>query len=138
QWSTAASAGFTTGKPWLPVAADAAQVNVESQRDDQGSILTLYCRLIALRRGEPALEVGRFEPVRVEGDVLAYVRRSRKDESDFLVALNLGSRPHALRGLGNSSRGTIALSTHLDRAGETVGEELALRADEGVIVRLAP
>jgi len=136
QWSAAASAGFTTGKPWLPVAADAAQVNVESQRDDQGSILTLYCRLIALRRGEPALEVGRFEPVRVEGDVLAYMRRSRKGESDFLVVLNLGSNPHRLERLGGTPEGTIALSTHLDRSGERVGIDLELRAHEGVIVRL--
>src|SRR6185312_10201126 len=131
QWSTAASAGFTTGKPWLPVAADAAQVNVESQRDDQGSMLTLYSRLVALRRGEPALEVGRFEPVRVEGDVLAYMRRSRKGESDFLVVLNLGPSPHRLERLGGSPEGTIAVSTHLDRAGERIGVDLGLRANEG-------
>lgn len=137
QWSAGENAGFTTGASWLPIASDFARANVEAERDDPRSMLTLYHSLIALRRGEAALEVGRFEPVRVEDDVLAYMRRGRKGESDFLVALNLGSQPRTLRRLRDSPRGTIALSTHLDRAGESVGEELRLRADEGVIVRLA-
>jgi len=137
QWSAQENAGFTTGTPWLPVAEDFERANVEAERDDPRSMLTLYRRLISMRRGAAALEVGRFEPVRVEGDVLAYLRRGRKDEGDFLVALNLGSQPHSLRALADPFRGTIALSTHLDRVGEAVGMELALRGDEGVIVRLA-
>jgi alpha-glucosidase len=136
QWSAGANAGFSPARPWLPIADDFERANVAVERDDPHSILTLYHRLIALRRGEAALEVGRFEPVRVEGDVLAFARRGRKDEGDFLVALNLGPQPHSLRALADSLRGTIALSTHLDRVGEAIGPELALRADEGVIVRL--
>ncbi len=134
QWSAAANAGFTTGAPWLPVADDFTRVNVEAQRGDSGSMLALYNRLIALRRGEPALEVGRYEPVEAEDDVLAYVRRARESESAFLVALNLGARANVLRPIGG---GDIVLSTHLDRDGEHVAGELRLRADEGVVVRLA-
>jgi alpha-glucosidase len=137
QWSAEAKAGFTTGEPWLPIAEDFARVNVEAERDDPTSMLTLYCRLIALRRGEPALEVGRFEPVQAEGDVLAYVRRSRGGECDFLIALNLGSTAQVLRRGTQAREGAVALSTHLDRAGEPVAGDLQLRADEGLIVRLA-
>ncbi|MGE5097481.1 MAG: alpha-amylase family glycosyl hydrolase [Betaproteobacteria bacterium] len=137
QWNAAANAGFTTGEPWLPVADDYARVNVEAQRDDPHSMLTLYCRLIGLRRGEPALEVGRFEPIAADGDVLAYVRRGRQDECPFLVALNLGPRGHVLHRPPGAPAGTIVLSTHLDRHGERVEGNLALRGDEGVIVRLA-
>src|SRR5260221_1844241 len=134
QWSAAANAGFTTGAPWLPVADDFTRVNVEAQRGDSGSMLALYNRLIALRRGEPALEVGRYEPVEAEDDVLAYVRRARESESAFLVALNLGARANVLRPIGG---GRLVVSTHLDRDGEHVAGELRLRADEGVVVRLA-
>jgi alpha-glucosidase len=137
QWSAEAKAGFTTGEPWLPIAEDFARVNVEAERDDPTSMLALYCRLIALRRGEPALEVGRFEPVQAEGDVLAYVRRARGGECDFLIALNLGSTAQVLRAGPQAREGTVALSTHLDRAGEPVAGDLPLRADEGLIVRLA-
>ena len=39
QWSAAKNAGFTAGKPWLPIAEDYAQNNVEAERDDPFSIL---------------------------------------------------------------------------------------------------
>jgi alpha-glucosidase len=129
QWSAAAHAGFTTAQPWLPVAADYEEVNVEAQRDDPASMLTLYTRLIGLRRGEPALAVGSFELLEGAPDVLAYIRGGK-----FLVALNLGARALTLpvaRG------GHLALSTQLDRADELISTHLALRSNEGVIVRLA-
>lgn len=135
QWSAAPNAGFTTGDPWLPIADDYAEVNVEARRTDPRSILGLYAQLTTLRRGEPALEVGRFQPVEAEGDVLAYLRLSRGGESDFLVALNLGAQPQSLA-LAADVSGTVALSTHMDRAGTHVSAALDLRPDEGVILRL--
>jgi alpha-glucosidase len=137
QWSAAAQAGFTPGEPWLPLAPDYRDVNVAAQRDDAKSTLTLYRRLIALRRAEPALEVGRFELVETQGEVLAYIRRSRRGESDFLIALNLDARPRRVPLRATDRGGAIALSTHLDRAGEPVGGGIELRGDEGVIVRLS-
>ena len=134
QWNAAANAGFTTGKPWLPLAPDYREVNVAAQRDAPGSMLRLYRELIALRRSEPALAVGRFDAIKTEGDVLAYIRRASREERHFLVALNLGHQPQSLR--ANLS-GTLAISTHRDRAGERIEGTIALRPDEGVIVRLA-
>jgi len=136
QWSAAAQAGFTAGEPWLPLAPDYRDVNAAAQRDDAKSMLTLYRRLIALRRAEPALEVGRFELVETEGQVLAYIRRSRRGESDFLIALNLDARPGRVQPRATDRGGAIALSTHLDRAGEAVDGAIELRGDEGAIVRL--
>jgi alpha-glucosidase len=136
QWSAGPGAGFTTGEPWLPVADDWRRVNVEAQRGDPRSILALYRRLIALRRGEPALEVGGFEPVSAAGDVLAYARRTPAGGSDFLVALNLGPEPHVLPAPEWFRGGAVALSTHLDREGERVQGDVELRGDEGVVVRV--
>jgi hypothetical protein len=53
------------------------------------------------------------------------------------VALNLEPEPKAVVFTEDEVRGRIALSTHTDRRGEEVGRELALRADEGVVVELA-
>jgi len=47
--------------------------------------------------------------------------------------LNLGARAQGMRA---GDPGAIALSTHLDRAGERVDQALELRAHEGVIVRI--
>jgi alpha-glucosidase len=133
-WSAAQNAGFTTGEPWLPVAADYREVNVQAERENPRSLLVLYRRLIDMRRGEPVLELGHYEPVEAEGDVLAYLRRAPNDGSVFLIALNLGSTPQILRRA--AAEGAIEISTWLDRVGEPVQENLYLRADEGVVVRL--
>ncbi|MGH7875202.1 MAG: alpha-amylase family glycosyl hydrolase [Candidatus Binatia bacterium] len=134
QWSAEKNAGFTTGKRWLPIAQDYTQMNVEVERDDPVSILTLYSSLIKVRRGESALEVGQFEPMEAEGDMLTYVRRDR--ESAFLIALNLGRQPQTINFSNKASDGRIALSTYLDRVGQDVRGELHLRAEEGLLVRL--
>jgi alpha-glucosidase len=136
QWSPQPNAGFTTAAPWLPIAHDFKQRNVDVQRDDPFSILTLYRQLIDLRRGEPALEVGRLELVEAAGDLLAYVRRARAGEDDFLIALNLGSNPHTLHCAAEIGAGVVVLSTLMDRAGEQVSGTVELRPDEGLLVRL--
>jgi alpha-glucosidase len=128
QWSDAPQAGFTSGEPWLPPAANYRQVNVAAQRQDPESMLALYSRLIALRRSAPTLQLGRFQGLQTETDVLSYLRGD-----EYLVALNLGSQPRRIR----SMEGNLLISTHLDRDDERVAGTLALRADEGVIVRLA-
>jgi len=112
-------------------------VNVAAQRDDAKSMLTLYRRLIALRRAQPALEVGRFQLVETQGEVLAYIRRSRRGESDFLIAMNLDARPVRMQLRATDRGATIALSTHLDRDGEPVGSRIELRGDEGLVVQLS-
>jgi alpha-glucosidase len=132
QWSTAPSAGFTASEPWLPVADDYGEVNVELEQQDRSSILSLYRRLIELRRGEPALEVGRYLPVRADGDVLAYLRE--QGPRRLLVALNLGATPHRLEAA--ESRGVILISSHLDREGERMEGRVELRPHEGIVVRL--
>ncbi|BAU48274.1 alpha-amylase [Sulfurifustis variabilis] len=133
QWDAGAGAGFTEGMPWLPVAEDLEACNVASQRADPSSLLHLYRALIALRRTEPALLSGSYEPVVVSGDALAF--RRRHDTRSLLVALNLGGATQRLL-LPSGMRGRIALGTRLDRGGERVSAVLTLRGDEGVIVRL--
>jgi alpha-glucosidase len=134
QWSAEKNAGFTTGEPWLPIAEDYTRVNVEVERDDPVSMLTLYAQLIKVRRGESALEVGQFEPMEADGDLLTYVRRDRK--SAFLIALNLGPQPQAVNFSNKASAGRITLSTHMDRPGEHVRGDFRLRAEEGLLIRL--
>ncbi|HZM35857.1 MAG TPA: alpha-amylase family glycosyl hydrolase [Burkholderiales bacterium] len=130
QWTP--DGGFTTGEPWLPLSPDHEVVNVEAQRRDPQSMLSLHRALLALRRQEPELETGGFTAFEAEADVLAYARGER-----FFVALNLGSRERRVR---LPRAGELVLSTRLDRGPERVGGRdaptLALRPDEGAIVRL--
>ena len=95
----------------------------------------LHRRLLVLRRARPALSVGRYEPVDASGDVLAYARGAGANQC--LVALNLGSTPQRL-GVPRAFRGArVLLSTALDREGEVIGDDLALRDDEGVVAAVS-
>ncbi|MEI9849507.1 MAG: alpha-amylase family glycosyl hydrolase [Sphingomonas sp.] len=90
-WDTGANAGFTSGKPWLPLHADWAARNVATERADPTSMWSLTQRLLALRRAHPALSVGSWHAIDCAGDLLAYERRHGGER--LLVVLNLGARP---------------------------------------------
>jgi alpha-glucosidase len=92
-WSGQPGAGFTTGEPWLPLAADFATRNVEAQRADPSSILWLYRDLLALRRATPALERGSWRALEAPEGVLAWERR--EGASRALVALNFAAEPRS-------------------------------------------
>ena len=144
QWDAGPNAGFAApaARPWLPVAEDFAKVNVRAQREDPKSMLSLTRRLIALRRAEPALSVGAYEPIDAPDDVIAYTRRDPETDRRFLVVLNLCNEPRTFLPTGGGERrirrvdGPILLSTHLDREGDAAAGDVTLRADEGVIIRL--
>ena len=129
QWDAGPAAGFSTGEPWLPLAGDYATINVQAQKADARSVLSLHRRLLDLRRAEVALRAGAYSPVEAGRTVLAFERRS--GERRLLVALNLADEPAALHWEGT---GTVLLSTYLEREGEQTSEQLELRGGEGVIV----
>ena len=100
QWDSSPGAGFTTGDPWLPL-VDQDVRNVADQREDPGSLLSLYRELIALRRDMPV----HFESITDVPGVVAYRR------GDRLVAINLSAEPRPVpRGevLLETARGAVA------------------------------
>jgi len=127
---TGPHAGFSTAAPWLPMVDDAGAWSVEAQREDAGSMLSLHRRLLALRRAEPVLHAGTWAAVDAPEGVVAFERTSGAQQ--VLVLLNLRSAPVDVPVPGTWS---VALSTHLDREAEVVTHALALRADEGVVLR---
>jgi alpha-glucosidase len=133
QWSSAPGAGFTTGTPWLPLGIDYADQNVEQQRGDPTSMLSLYRRLIALRRIEPALSVGTYTPAVADGDLLAYTREAQGKR--FLIVLNLGHRPSQFS-LQATGPGQIVVATETSREQHRVTDRLLLSGDDGVVIEL--
>ncbi len=129
-WDASAHGGFTTGTPWLPVHPDRTTRNVAAMSDDPRSILTLYRRLIALRRERKALQTGPYRRIGFEGGCLV-LERGREGAERIIVALNLVDEPASLA-LPSPSR--VLLSSWLDRDSERVDGEIALRPSEGVIL----
>lgn len=84
--------------PWLPQPHGWGELSVEAQTGDETSVLTLYRRVLATRRAEPALRAGGFRwldslgGVVLGDDVLAFAREAPGDGDGRGVAcvVNLG------------------------------------------------
>ena len=90
QWTGGANAGFTTGKPWLPVAPSAATRNAEAEKKDPHSMLSFYKRLLGLRKTEGALRDGKYLALNgTDPNVLSYLRQSK--DGAVIVVLNMSA-----------------------------------------------
>jgi glycosidase len=141
QWSEARNPGFsppTTSELWLPLAEEFETVNVDRQLDDPTSILNLYRRVLAYRRGTPALQQGSYEPLDGVANGMpegCYAFRRAISDEQTLVALNFSNREQRLT-LPSLGEAVMVVSTHLDRSGSVDPSALSLRANEGLIMEL--
>jgi alpha-glucosidase len=131
QWNSGPNAGFSSGTPWLPVAADAARVNVEAESRDATSLLSFYRALLALRRAEAALSVGAYTALEVGPSVLSF-ERSHGGRC-FTSVLNFSAEAQQVS-LSGPCRRSLVLSTDPRRALGSVAGELVLGPNEGVVL----
>jgi alpha-glucosidase len=124
-WSIAAPHGWDGADPWLPWPPDAASRSVEALCDDPTSILHLYKRLLAARRGSQALRLGTLELVDAPEGVVAWERACGDDHRLVVVNFTAAPRPIVLPN-------TWRIGVASDGAGEgevfagTVGADQAL------------
>jgi len=140
QWNGSAQAGFTTGRPWLPVSSNAATCNVERESMNPASLVSLYCRLIHLRKATPTLMDGSYIPLDVDHpDCLAFLRKDERmgaSGQEFLVAVNFAARRTSCSVSGTVRSRRLLLTTHeptVDRQIWTPSR-LDLQPDEAVIL----
>jgi alpha-glucosidase len=131
RWDDTEGGGFTDGDPWLPLTRDRAR-NIMAQKRDRRSLLNLYHELLALRRREPCLLQGEYQPRRAQNDVLSFVRKL--DGAEILVGLNISGEPRLWEWCG---QGVRLLSTALDCAPGKVEGPIHLKPNEGVVVKIA-
>jgi alpha-glucosidase len=129
-WDSSPLAGFTTGRPWLPLGQDHASLNVEKSDQDPASVLHLYRNLIALRRRHSVLVTGKLHSIAAANNVLSYERVGEGER--LLVLLNLGDAPIPI----SSAIGEILAATSKDCLSEQPNGLTQLGAAMGVIVRV--
>jgi alpha-glucosidase len=133
-WRDGPGAGFTTGRPWLPLGPEAGRRSIARQDGDPGSMLALTRALLALRRREPAFRVGAQTMLDVGPDAVAYGRTWNGRQ--WIVAFN----PSAARAapLARPLGGPLALSLRdLNAAGRET-RMVELPPGEGVILGPLP
>jgi alpha-glucosidase len=133
RWDAGCNGGFTTGTPWLPMGNDIAARNVAVQQADPRSLLSLYRRLIELRRREEALTAGEYVPLRSRNDIFAFKRVLEGDE--IMVLLNIATDP---RRWDELPRTALLLSTDCEcRPGKPIETSVLLGGDEGLVLKVA-
>lgn len=103
QWTDGENAGFTTGKPWLPVNENHSVINAQAELADDNSVFHYYRKLVALRKEYSIFRDGWFELMDPESErVFAYTRDT--DNAHMLVVCNFTADtfewklPHDYRG----------------------------------------
>ncbi len=133
RWDDTEKVGFCPPdvEPWLPSGPEEAPT-VSQQKDDAGSMLSLVRRLIELRRSSPALHSGSYQSLMAPEGVFAYERTGGGDA--FIVFLNMTDKEQRCPLPPHVSKGSIALSTHLNRNDERVELNVDLAPNEGVLI----
>ena len=89
----APNAGFSTGKPWLPVKPVQAANAVDAQ--GPGGILAFYKAMIAHRKASPALSIGKTKFISLPEPIMAFTRTS--DAQKLTCVFNLSADTHVVK-----------------------------------------
>ena len=100
QWSSAENAGFTSGKPWLKINRNFAEVNVAAENAKEDGVLSFWKRMTALRKSDSVLVNGDFSPIYEGSRVYAFARsyNGRRLISVCNMSGRAAKLPRALRG----------------------------------------
>jgi alpha-glucosidase len=133
QWNSSQGGGFSTSQStWLPL-GDVNAINVAYQSNDPHSMLSLYRRLIRLRKNNPALLEGAYRSFEGSPDDCLVFHREVTSQH-LIVALNFTHQPRAIA----TPAGRILFSTNDARIGEQSRGRMELAANEAIIVEVAP
>ena len=135
QWNSQPSSGFTTGRPWLRMNRNFRLMNVENQLVDNTSVLSLYKKLLRLRRTESSLSNGSYIPVYSDHQIVSFIRKY-EGSPGYLIILNLTHRTSLFKAGGTIYKGVVKVSTSSDLEGTQVEGDIALGGDEGIAIRL--
>ncbi|HXJ32556.1 MAG TPA: alpha-amylase family glycosyl hydrolase [Candidatus Eisenbacteria bacterium] len=124
-WDASPTHGWATPDPWLPWPPEPSTRNLEHQREDPGSILYLYRRLLHARKGSPALRTGDLTLRSTPPGVLAYDRHTADERWTILVNFTNES-------VAYPASGTIHVATNVESEGEPY--QGLLKADQGLLL----
>ncbi len=95
QWDDSMHAGFTTNEPWIKVADNYKEINVEKALKEENSIFYTYQKLIKLRHEQNIITYGEVKPLLEEHKQLFVYERTLDNQTLFVVA-NFSEEPAEL------------------------------------------
>ncbi|MCX7677628.1 MAG: alpha-amylase family glycosyl hydrolase [Spirochaetes bacterium] len=109
QWDSTQFAGFSSVEPWLPIARNFREKNVEIQLREPSSLLNFYKDLIAFRKKSTAIRYGTLSFLNAGHDLLSYLRCAENESC--CIILNFTRFPRTCT-LNIDGVWNVALSTH--------------------------
>lgn len=85
QWDNSNNAGFTNGQPWIDVASNYTEINVENALNDNDSILNYYKKLIEIRKKEDIIKDGKYRLLLKDHKQVYAYERFLDDEKIIVV-----------------------------------------------------
>jgi alpha-glucosidase len=114
--------------PWLPFPPDSSSANASVQREDPGSVLHLYRRLLAARKASPALQLGDLSLLPAPDGVLAW----RRDFEGDLRIVVVNFKEEAV---GFPIAGDFETQIASDGEGENERYTGRLEADQALVLK---
>ena len=129
QWNASRNGGFTSAsEAWLPI-GDCIAINVANQLEDASSMLSLYRRMINLRKTNRALSGGSYRTeASAPEDCLVFHREAGNQH--VMVALNFADTPRRIK----VPRASILLSSDSSRRERKFTGSIELAPNEGVVL----
>lgn len=85
QWDSSVNGGFSEGAPWIEVNPNYTDINVETQKEDENSILHFYKNLIKFRKDHEIVVYGSYELLLADDpNVFAY-KRSLEEQTLYVL-----------------------------------------------------
>jgi oligo-1,6-glucosidase len=131
QWDVSANAGFTSGKPWLPVNANYTITNVKAEDTAANSILNFVRNMIKLRKdNKEVLVYGKYTLLDKDNkDVYSYLREANGKK--ILVVLNFTKNNSAFNANADISKAKILINNYTSAPANTT-----MRPFEAVVYEL--
>ena len=115
QWDAGPEAGFTTGKPWLPVNPNHTFINAAEQLKRPDSVFHYYQKLIALRKELDVMVYGHYALLEPEHPALFVYTRTLENES-LLVVCNFSEQEQAYTTPAEYRDAEILIANYADTA----------------------
>lgn len=135
RWNLSSNAGFCSPdvEPWLPIGPNLESINVETQKSDPTSMLSMTRDLIALRQDFPCLQTGNIRLLDTPKYILGYERF--ENDTTLLILLNFSNVRQVYK-FTRDQPYKLLFSSKMDRQIELFSDNIQLSPNEGVILKI--
>lgn len=117
-------AGFTDGEPWLPISQSHQSKAVNTQEQDQSSVLNSFRQFLKWRKTQPVLITGSIEFLDLPEPIFGFYRQDKN--SKLLIIFNLSHQPRTIN--LNLEQPLFVVSGHGLSSGSLSGNRLDIPA----------